>query len=139
MQVIEANFARGYNPVQYCWPTARNPVYYDELALYASQHPLLRSVMKLARAKILQALLDIGSKKKTPEFRYYATNAWDWIFSDQSDFRAFCSDAGYAPNIVREKAKDIMEHGLIWRTEAGSGKRWERNNRPRIATRVFSG
>ena len=126
IEIVPPNFAIGYSPVQYCWPTARNPIQWDELSLYASRHPLLRSVVKLARAKILQALMDISSQSKKPEARHYANEAWNWIFSDRGDFRAFCSDAGYSPMIVRHKAKEIMENGLNWRAEAGQGDRYGR-------------
>lgn len=123
-QIIESNFARGYSPIQYCWPNAREPFFFDEMRLFVNQHPLIRSIVALARAKILQALLDIASENKKKEWQDWKIQSWNWVFSDQSDFRAFCEDAGFAPEIVRYKAKNIMENGLHWRAEAGQGKRY---------------
>lgn len=125
-QIIEANFARGYNPVQYCWPNAKNHIQFDEIGVYASQNVLFSSIVKLARAKILQALLDVGSQNKKKEYVKWNIEAFNWMFSDQSDFRAFCSDAGYSPKIVRQKAKEIMGNGLNWRAAAGHGDRYGR-------------
>lgn len=133
IQQVATGFAKGYNPVQYCWPNAQNPFEWDEFWHYAQQNPLTHQIVSLARAKILQALLDIGSKSKKPELLKWKNQAFAWLFSDQSDFRAFCSDAGFSPKIVRRKAQEIMAHGLNWRREAGTGLRWQEMQLKKLA------
>lgn len=123
---IETAFAHGYNPTQFCHPNAQNPLIWDEVQAYYQSHPLYSAIIRLAKARIVQALLDIGGMNESIK-----NLAFGWIFSDQSDFRAWCSDAGFNPAIVRHKAKDIIENGLNWRADAGKGARYEERSASR--------
>jgi hypothetical protein len=128
MKLLPAGYAIGYSPTQIVHANARDSFYWDEEAAIhrlITEHPLCDSIMKLARAKILQALVDIGYQGQKPGLVAERNRAWAWVFSDRSDFRAFCSDACYSPIIVRHKAREVAESGLQWRAEAGTGKRYD--------------
>ncbi|MBP3954364.1 hypothetical protein J8F10_03510 [Gemmata sp. G18] len=125
--VLATGYAKGYSPNQCVHSTAREVFYWDEeraINRLVSEHPLCASIIALARAKILQALLDIGYRGTKSEMIAERNRAWAWLFAEQSDFREFCSDAGYSPRIVRAKAIEISQHGLQWRAAAGTGKRY---------------
>lgn len=111
-------YAYDYEP-QYCWSNAQNPIVWDEIAHYFSMHNVFYIMHRLAKAKILQSLLDLCDDV------HISNAAFNWIFSDQSDFRAFCSDAGMSVKIVRHKAKDIIDNGLKWRRSPGDGDRYQ--------------
>jgi hypothetical protein len=118
--INKSRFAHGYEP-QKCFPSSRNPFHWDEIEAYFHMHPLYSAMIRLAKARILQALLDLISKDESIRNTSFA-----WVFSDTSDFRAFCSDAGFSYKIVRQRAKQIATDGLIWRRPAGEGPRFTR-------------
>lgn len=120
---LPPGYAEGYEPSQICHRYAREPFHWDEVEAIA-KHPLYQAVVKLAKARIMQALVDLGGKNES-----LRNAAFMWVYSDQSDFRAWCSDAGFAPGIVREKARQIVTDGMSWRLPAGQGPRYGKRSR----------
>jgi hypothetical protein len=92
---------------------------------------------KLAVAKILQMLQDLAGKSHVARneegvIRWRAEN---WFFGP-SDLAQWCEMAGYRPEVVRQKARDILQNGWPqWRAAAGTGARYEERKAFRARSR----
>ncbi|HEX4611075.1 MAG TPA: hypothetical protein VH092_22990 [Urbifossiella sp.] len=78
----------------------------------------------LAKAKIATMFEDLGGKaRSTPGERFkHQNDAYRWFFRP-SDFEDWCDTAGYDPEYIREKARQVYENGLPrTRAIAGTGK-----------------
>lgn len=83
------------------------------------------SFRALARAKILQMLIDLGSRSKSKEAVNEKTMAECFILNNPKELNFWCDIAEMNPWDVKRKAKEILENGYTWRAEAGKGKRYE--------------
>src|SRR5687768_12138993 len=80
--------------------------------------------MSLWSAVITQAMMDALSKARSSEALYHKQNAIRWLTGNSDDFITVCLLAGYDPDYVRKKAKQIIANPVPWRAEAGKGKRY---------------
>jgi hypothetical protein len=88
---------------------------------------------KLAAAKILQMLQDLGGKgwadKGNKRINHIRAERW---FFGPSDFELWCETAGLDPETVRNKAKEIDTQGWPkWRAAAGTSERYHERKRYR--------
>jgi hypothetical protein len=87
----------------------------------------------LAKAKILTMLEDLSGKaRSTPSERVKLQNeAYRWFFRP-SDFEDWCDIAGFDPEYLREKAKEVHLNGMPeWRAKPGEGKNYVRQKATR--------
>jgi hypothetical protein len=68
---------------------------------------LPHSEIRLARAKIAQAMIDLKAKD---ELLRYQTEVW--IFSNNSDFHLWCDSADLNAQYVRQRAKEIIDSSI---------------------------
>lgn len=77
-------------------------------------------IQRLARAKILQAFLDLASNSIANKNNY--RDAQYFIFEDDDAIEFWCFMADISVREVRVKATQIMSSGLSWRAKSGQGK-----------------
>ncbi len=70
---------------------------------------------KLWRAVITQTLMDAGSNSTKYEMRLIKAQAVSWLFGISQDFKNVCLLANLSPEYVRERAKEAIQNGCIWR------------------------
>ncbi len=69
---------------------------------------VIRMERAIWRAVITQAFTDLRSNAKKPMIKKAKIEAIEWIFNGGEDFDAVCLNAGYEPEIVREKAESLI-------------------------------
>jgi len=80
--------------------------------------------VRLAKAKIATALLDLATTSKRSEYVSDKIQSEIWIFNKSSDFVLWCDTAGFDPYYIRTKAKDILKNGLNHRAKATKAKNY---------------
>lgn len=90
--------------------------------------------LRLARAKILSMLCDLGGRGfgvLSYEREKHRHDAYRWFFGS-SDFGSWCEMAGYDPAYVRQKARQVHDKGLpLLRAPSGKGKNYLERQRKR--------
>ncbi|MCP5362189.1 MAG: hypothetical protein H6908_06125 [Hyphomicrobiales bacterium] len=76
-----------------------------------------RGEQALWRAVITQALMDAGSDSSKPEMKYDRAQAVAWLAGTTKDFHTVCAYAGLDAVYVREKAREAIRRGCVWRGE----------------------
>lgn len=66
-------------------------------------------------AVITQALMDAGSASAKPEAQHEKAKAIRWLLGNSEDFTTVCQNAGKDPSYIRQKAKEAIARGCVWR------------------------
>lgn len=102
------------------------------------QHEYPNPYRALARAIVLQALMDLGSKRDSSEASYYRFEAEQWLFGSSPGYYMICDIAEYHPSRIKTVAQRIKDKGMSWRAPAGQGKRYEERKLYREKLKRFS-
>jgi hypothetical protein len=62
----------------------------------------------LARAIILQAIIDASSTSSSKQATKMKNEAFKWLFEDSEHFLEICTDAEFKPEYVRNIAKEML-------------------------------
>lgn len=76
---------------------------------------MVKGEVALWRAVITQALMDAGSNSNKRSARIEKAQAISWLSGASKDFAIVCSMAEYEPSYVKQKAKEAIKRGCVWK------------------------
>jgi len=93
---------------------SRNTVSKSDINDERSYNPT-KGEAALWTAVITQALMDAGSASAKPEAQHEKAKAIRWLLGNSEDFITVCQNAGKDPSYIRQKAKEAISRGCVWR------------------------
>ena len=68
-------------------------------------------IIRIYQKVLLQMFTDLISASKHQSYNSYRQQAFDWFFCDKykNDFSTVCEIAGFNPENIRKKAKNMLE------------------------------